>query len=112
MDLDAGQSVSQPHLRKSRWRTILVLSLFAALIICFALLLQKPPANPAGFLVGPPLPSGKVTPQLSYNYGNVRVLISNDGSLWRWDAVPNGAISGLKLPEAPRRISAESNWCQ
>jgi Alpha-tubulin suppressor and related RCC1 domain-containing proteins len=111
MDRDAGQSASQPHLRKSRWRTVLVLLLLAALI-CFALLPQKPSPNPPGFSVGPSLPPGKVTPQLSYNYGNVRVLISNDGSLWRWDTVPNGVISNLKLPDAPQRISFETNWCQ
>ena len=114
MDCDVKPTVNEPHLRKSKWRTVLVLSLtlVAGFLLWFVLLPQKPPPNPPGFSVDPPLPPGKVTPQLSYNYGNVRVLIGNDGSLWRWDTVPNGAISFLKLPEAPKRIGSESNWCQ
>lgn len=96
----------------TRSKTALKFAIPAAFLLCIALLLLKPSPNLPGLTVGPSLPPGKVTPQLSYNYGNVRVLISNDGSLWRWDTVPNGAISGLKLPEAPKRIDAQSNWCQ
>jgi hypothetical protein len=112
MDREAAQVVNEPCPKQSRWRTPLILSIVAAFLICFTFLFLKPPPNPAGFSIGPQLPPGQVTPQLSYNYGNVRVLISNDGSLWRWDTVPNGAISRLKLPEAPVRIGSESNWRQ
>src|SRR5437667_3592926 len=111
MDPNAGQNVSEPHLRKSRWRTVLVLSLFAAFLICFALLLQRPPPNPPGFSFGPRLPPGKVTPQLSYNYGNARALICSDGSLWRWETVPNWNISS-PIPSEPQRLGSESKWTQ
>jgi alpha-tubulin suppressor-like RCC1 family protein len=65
------------------------------------------------FVVGPPLPPGKVAPQLISTF-DAAVLIAPDGSLWGWGGGqlkqswllpnPNGGIP------RPQRIGSDSDW--
>jgi hypothetical protein len=109
MDSDGAQAVNEPHLTKFRWKTVLKFAIPAAFLVCFGSLLLKPQSNPPGFSVGPPLPPGRVTPQISYNYGNAVACIGSDGSLWRWETLPNPPQTPR---EAPKRTGSDSNWCQ
>lgn len=75
MNLDAAQTVSETHPRKSSWSKALLLLLSTPFLIFFALNLLKHAPNPPGFTVGAPLAPGKVAPQLSYNYFNTIVSL-------------------------------------
>jgi alpha-tubulin suppressor-like RCC1 family protein len=68
----------------------------------------------SGFSVGPPLPPGKVTPQLVSTWDEA-VLLAPDGSLWGWGGSqlkqswlqPNPGGRGIPRPQ---RIGAGSDW--
>src|SRR5258708_7234238 len=64
------------------------------------------------FVVGVPLPSGKVAPQLVSTW-DTAVLLAPDGSLWGWGGnafQPNSPFPTPGLFSRPRRIGSDSNW--
>ncbi len=63
--------------------------------------------NQPNFTVGPPLPSGKVTPKL-VAIEDRTILLAPDGSLWEWGQIPNS--SGTNEFEFPQRLGMDTDW--
>jgi hypothetical protein len=84
----------------------------AGALVLVLLIFWKTQQKPFGFSVGPPLPPGKVAPQLC-RIDNVGVLLAPDGSLWCWGGTEHPQTALVEAPtEWPQRIGADADWCQ
>jgi len=70
--------------------------------------------DPAKFSIGPPLPPGKVTPQLVTTW-DTAVLLAPDGSLWGWGGTQFQLTYLFGKPvvtQRPQRIGSDSDWAK
>ena len=79
--------------------------------------------NNSRFVVGKPLPPGKVTPQLVIDYAERAVLLAPDGTIWFWGgdlsrpgmsftAGSGARTSAPNVSAIPQRISDDTDWRQ
>lgn len=93
----------------------LLLALFAASLLLISTWSLKPSASRTSppYHVGPPLPPGRVQPQLLVKSDFI-VMLAPDGSLWAWGGATLGSFhSVLNLtaaPTAPLRIGTDADW--
>ncbi len=81
-------------------------------LVLLMIILWEVQQKPFGLPVGPPLPPGKVVPQLC-RAEDVALLLAPDGSLWCSGLTEHPRTALIKeATKMPKRIGSDEDWCR
>lgn len=91
--------------KSTRW-------LAAVLLLAFSAILVLSRRGERTFVGGPPLPPGKVQPQIAMTWDSA-AIVAPDGSLWAWGGRLFGLqciFSNFTVTPVPLRVGKDSDW--
>lgn len=94
-------------MKRLLWIAITLLAFVVVLVLVTTLVGRRD----AAFVFGPPLPPGKVCPEVSATWDRA-YLLAPDGSMWAWGGTQFGSAD-IQLPgrsETPRQLGTNTDW--